>query len=209
METSVVATWLEDARPDGRLRVSGATLRVSRATAALLKHRHRIIGSRVTMAGDDDVVLRLSVEELVVGVREGFLALSALHDRGGVSIDVVSTLCGIVDAPDTETSDALDMDPADRLRVRVFADLWRRGFFVAHGSKFGVDFLIYDADPDTCHARVLVLVKEWTAGFGTVDIVTHCRLAKMVNKEIHFASARPDGSIAYVSLEHALLSARH
>jgi tRNA splicing endonuclease len=34
------------------------------------------------------------------------------------------------------------------LRVRVFADLWKRGHFVAFGSKFGVDFLVYEGTAD-------------------------------------------------------------
>ncbi len=33
--------------------------------------------------------------------------------------------------------------PAERLRCRVFADLWRRGYFLTTGGKFGAHFLVY------------------------------------------------------------------
>ena len=40
----------------------------------------------------------------------------------------------------------------------VFDDLTSKGFWVTQGIKFGADFLAYEGDPLTCHARFLVIV---------------------------------------------------
>jgi len=42
----------------------------------------------------------------------------------------------------------------------VFVDLWRRGFFIADGCRYGVDFAVYEADPNECHAFASILVKD-------------------------------------------------
>lgn len=95
------------------------------------------------------------------------------------------------------------------LRLRVFHDLWTRGYFVSFGSKFSADFLIYDDAPSRAHATALVIVKAHDAPFDAVDIVSHCRVAKMVRKQVFFASQQPrDSVITYIAINHALLAAR-
>lgn len=100
-----------------------------------------------------------------------------------------------------------------KLRLRVFRDLWTRGYFVAFGSKFSADFLIYEDVPLRAHATALVVVKQYDAPFDCVDVVSHCRVAKMVRKQVFFASQQlqqqqRDNAIVYISINHALLAAR-
>uniref|UniRef100_K3WV19 tRNA-intron lyase n=1 Tax=Globisporangium ultimum (strain ATCC 200006 / CBS 805.95 / DAOM BR144) TaxID=431595 RepID=K3WV19_GLOUD len=103
------------------------------------------------------------------------------------------------------------LTPLQRIRLRVFRDLWEKGYFVAFGSKFSADFLIYEDDPSRTHATALVIVKEYGAAFACVDIVSHCRVAKMVKKQVFFASQHPDKDIddvVYIAVNHALLATR-
>lgn len=97
-----------------------------------------------------------------------------------------------------------------KLRLRVFRDLWEKGYFVAFGSKFSADFLIYEDVPSRSHATALVIVKEYDVPFDSLDIVSHCRVAKMVKKQVFFASQHTEqrDEVVYIAVNHALLAAR-
>ncbi|KAF0747145.1 hypothetical protein AaE_007842, partial [Aphanomyces astaci] len=77
------------------------------------------------------------------------------------------------------------------LRHRVFQDLWEKGLYITSGSKFGGDFLIYDADPLTTHAKAIVLVAESPIVCASA-LAGFCRLARAVKKSWVVAFA--DGS---------------
>ena len=81
-------------------------------------------------------------------------------------------------------------------------------------------------NPKHAHAEALILVKDFDEEFARVDIVSFCRVAKMVKKQFLFASVQAkdepksnvepkDGSrvamqrIVYISVTHALLASRH
>lgn len=49
-----------------------------------------------------------------------------------------------------------EVAPAGQLRRAAYADLWRRGYFLTDGLKFGADFLAYAGDPLVYHAAFLV-----------------------------------------------------
>ncbi|CAH0516924.1 unnamed protein product [Peronospora belbahrii] len=182
---------------------------------AFLQQRCRIYGSPdgSQAAGTKAPArLRLALEEMTVGVTKGFLRLQA-------------------------ASDMKRREPGDRRwrlslqrhhRLQVFQDLWERNYIVTFGSKFGADFLIYKDNPKHTHAVALITVKEYEEEFERVDIVSFCRVAKMIKKVFLFASVRDsaenksdgeqkDGSqvseeavksVVYISLTHALLVSR-
>ncbi|TMW63001.1 hypothetical protein Poli38472_005619 [Pythium oligandrum] len=170
------------------------------------RHEHRLVGVLEDASGehDDEVVLRLSIEEMALGVSEGFLRLKT-KEGSGDDIHEESLLRAVTGT--CVANENTGLDEATLLRIRVFADLWHRGYFVAFGSKFGADFLIYQGDPDSHHSIAMIMVKEWTASFGSVDIVSHCRMAKMVKKQITWASVH-EGGVKYITLDHSLLVAR-
>jgi tRNA splicing endonuclease len=62
------------------------------------------------------------------------------------------------------------------------------------------------ADPSSCHSFAMVVVKDYRSPFATVDIVSHCRVAKMVKKQLVVASQQ-NAQIMYLSLDHAVLAA--
>ncbi|TDH66690.1 hypothetical protein CCR75_001582 [Bremia lactucae] len=185
--------------------------------------------------------LRLALEEVVVGVQKGFLRLeSALknNDRDDHSKSInsiveraIRTLVGAdTDCRDFDDDFKWKLSLQRRERLQIFHDLWNKGYIVTFGSKFGADFLIYKDSPKHAHAVALIVVKGFEEEFARVDIVSFCRIAKMVKKQLVFASVRTlkereceseradektdslldvtSSDVVYVSLTHALLVSR-
>lgn len=97
------------------------------------------------------------------------------------------------------------------------------------GSKFYYQSA-YSDNPKRAHAVALIVVKHYKEEFARVDVVSFCRVAKMVKKQLLLACVRSNedygsGSeqkgdskiserevevidIVYVSLTHALLVSR-
>jgi tRNA-splicing endonuclease subunit Sen34 len=76
----------------------------------------------------------------------------------------------------------------------VFEDLWRRGFYVTGGSKFGGDFLAYPGDPFRYHAHYIIRVTDWNDQLSPLDLVAFGRLAMSVNKSPVIASVDPNSN---------------
>ncbi|KAF0682936.1 Aste57867_24949 [Aphanomyces stellatus] len=87
------------------------------------------------------------------------------------------------------------------LRHRVFRDLWEKGFHITSGSKFGGDFLLYDADPLTTHASAIVVVSE-SPMVPAADIAGFGRLARAVKKSWVLAYSNDRCTICYTTLVH-------
>ncbi|CAI5737561.1 unnamed protein product [Peronospora farinosa] len=199
-----------------------------------LQHKCRIYGSSevsIATASTAPTRLRLALEEMAVGVAKGFLRLEA-----AVNCDDSTTICdkegqALVKQMTQELAGDMTRRGPWRLslrrhiRLRVYRDLWERGYVVTFGSKFGADFLIYKDNPERAHAEAIIIVKDYEEEFARVDIVSFCRLAKMVKKQFLFASVQAiegnesndeqkDGnkvamkSVVYISLTHALLVSR-
>ena len=51
------------------------------------------------------------------------------------------------------TTQEMDTHPSkhssknSRTRTAIFTDLWKKGFYITEGEKFGADFLAYPGDP--------------------------------------------------------------
>jgi len=115
--------------------------------------------------------------------------------------------------PLSHASTTLDIG-ASRLqqcRKLAFFDLWRRGFFLTDGSKFGADFLAYPGDPIRYHAQNIVLcleshneVERMRKKAAENDLVGRCRLGTAVNKRVLFAyvlvGKNKKGVIKYLAL---------
>lgn len=78
--------------------------------------------------------------------------------------------------------------PAMRLRACVYRALWKRGFYLSSGLKFGGDYLVYEDDPFHVHARLVVTCIDADEPLGLVDLVSWGRLAVSVKKSAVFAS---------------------
>ena len=98
--------------------------------------------------------------------------------------------------PLSRASTTLDIGPSRLLQCRkmAFFDLWRRGFFLTDGSKFGADFLAYPGDPIRYHAQNIVVcldsrneLERMRKKVSESDLVGRCRLGTAVNKNVLFA----------------------
>jgi len=73
-------------------------------------------------------------------------------------------------------------------KVATFRDLWRKGFYLTSGTKFGCDYLAYEKSPDTEHARFMVI--SWNSNVSSIsltDLIGFTRVASQVKKKIIFS----------------------
>ncbi|KAF4042766.1 tRNA intron endonuclease catalytic C-terminal domain [Phytophthora infestans] len=212
--------------------------------ATLLQQQYRIYGSSeglMTPASAVSQRLRLTLEEMAVGISKGFLRLEAattrsdggsLKDEEGLALveEIKHELVEGARLGEVSVDAKWRLSPRRHDRLQVFRDLWDKGYIVTLGSKFGADFLIYKDDPKHAHAVALIVVKGYEEPFSRVNIVSFCRVAKMVKKQLIFACVRADGecksggerintngdskteeaadSVVFISLTHALLVSR-
>lgn len=116
--------------------------------------------------------------------------------------------------------------PVQEARCKVFEDLWRRGFYMGGGIRFGGDFLVYpgsssflflqlldlvltsplcSGDPLRYHSHfTLTVLATPTTSIMPLDLVAYGRLATAV-KKAHLLAAWNDekGEAEYASLEWA------
>ena len=79
---------------------------------------------------------------------------------------------------------------SDLCRLAAFRDLWKSGYFLTDGSKFGGDFLVYCGDPVKYHAKYIVICIKNSQALEearTQDLVARCRLGAGVKKIILFS----------------------
>ncbi|XP_050430616.1 tRNA-splicing endonuclease subunit Sen34 [Adelges cooleyi] len=83
----------------------------------------------------------------------------------------------------------------EKLRYKVFKDLWTKGFYLTCGIKFGGDYLVYNGDPLAYHAQYIVCC-------GDVDkhnITSASRIGSVTNKKMVLAKHN-ETSIEYFIL---------
>ncbi|CEG46811.1 trna-intron endonuclease [Plasmopara halstedii] len=166
----------------------------------LLQKTYRINGSfeRSKSTSSATPRLRLALEEIVVGIARGFLRLepaaissggSSNHkDEGRAYIEKVAQ--EVAESRGVSGDSRWTLSPQRRDQLRIFLDLWDKGYIVTFGSKFGANFLIYKDSPKRTHAVALIVVKRYEEEFDRVDVVSFCRVAKMVKKNFFFACVR-------------------
>ncbi|KAL6058677.1 tRNA-splicing endonuclease subunit [Balamuthia mandrillaris] len=90
----------------------------------------------------------------------------------------------------------------ERMRSRVFADLWERGYYLTTGTKFGGDYLVYLDEPLCYHASFVVRIVAWEEEIEPLQLIAFGRLGATVKKSMVFASVHPsDGSIRYITID--------
>ncbi|GAA6009020.1 hypothetical protein JCM10207_004067 [Rhodosporidiobolus poonsookiae] len=97
------------------------------------------------------------------------------------------------------------LSPVQEARCRVFEDLWRRGYYMGGGLRFGGDFLVYPGDPLRYHSHfTLTVLSTPQTTIMPLDLVAYGRLATAV-KKAHLLATWDDKAerAEYVSLEWA------
>ncbi|KAF2074355.1 hypothetical protein CYY_004331 [Polysphondylium violaceum] len=85
----------------------------------------------------------------------------------------------------------------EKIKYKVFRDLYEKGYCLTSGLKFGGTFLAYKGDPFLYHAAYIVIIKQYDQEFQSLELIKSARLAVNVNKNILFASIDPTTNDAY------------
>ncbi|PPQ68928.1 hypothetical protein CVT25_009022 [Psilocybe cyanescens] len=94
---------------------------------------------------------------------------------------------------------------AERARCGVFHDLWKQGYFMGGGIKFGGEYLVYPGDPLRYHSHFAASVVESPlASLRPMEIVAHGRLGT-ATKKAHLLCGWDDDKqeVSYLSIEWA------
>ena len=70
-------------------------------------------------------------------------------------------------------------------------------YFVTQGFKYGADFLAYEGDPETCHAKYLVHVNQNRGKLTLNEMVLNERIANQAKKDLLIAYCKDDGELAF------------
>ncbi|KAI6191900.1 TRNA-intron lyase [Aphelenchoides bicaudatus] len=71
-----------------------------------------------------------------------------------------------------------------RLRLAVFRDLWRKGFFLTSGIKFGCHFLAYEASPTRVHSKYMVFCRSPADSMMPAELTALSRVGSQVKKKV-------------------------
>jgi len=88
----------------------------------------------------------------------------------------------------------------ERIRYTVFKDLWRKGYYMTSGAKFGGDFLVYPGDPAKYHSHHIALCVSSEKPLPMLDIICQGRLASNVRKTAILCSVEKRKKVLYTSL---------
>jgi len=79
----------------------------------------------------------------------------------------------------------------DKCRLFAFKILWKKGYYITEGSKFGGDYLVYLGDPVKFHASYIVLCLDKNSHNSLFsrpqDLVAKSRLGGQVHKTVLIA----------------------
>lgn len=102
------------------------------------------------------------------------------------------------DAEDAyEDVDVIPMTIGFRLRFAVFRDLWKRGFYMTDGLRFGCDYLLYEDVPGEGHAKYMVKCVSTMASICPLDLAALSRVGSQVKKDTLLAIVSPDSFVPY------------
>uniref|UniRef100_A0A0R3RSF6 tRNA-intron lyase n=1 Tax=Elaeophora elaphi TaxID=1147741 RepID=A0A0R3RSF6_9BILA len=150
----------------------------SGATAAVLKVRRcDIVNVEVTASEIDDTVKELSRLGRV-SKQEDTWFLPVYDTREEAYEEIEKPL--------------LPKTSAFRIKLNTFRDLWRRGYYLTCGLKFGCDYLAYESVPGEDHSKWLVKCVDSQNALSALDLIALSRLSSQVKKHVLLAIVSPD-----------------
>uniref|UniRef100_A0A914M194 U6 snRNA-associated Sm-like protein LSm2 n=3 Tax=Meloidogyne TaxID=189290 RepID=A0A914M194_MELIC len=83
------------------------------------------------------------------------------------------------------------------IRLTVFRDLWRKGFYLLSGAKFGCDYLAYEKPPGEQHSLFMVICSDVNKSLNLYNLIATSRVSTQVKKKILFAVVSPGTLLPY------------
>ena len=155
----------------------------------------------------------MSPEAVALALQQGWIAIKGpSYVVGGGTTSVDATPVGVPTNADGGRSFVLPglvrpqrvcrhcppPSPRHAVRNAVYADLWRKGYHVSSGSKFGGDFLAYAGDPQECHASFIVVVALPDEVVEPSSFLGTSRVSVIARKHPVLASVSGAGEVKYV-----------
>lgn len=89
----------------------------------------------------------------------------------------------------------------------MFSDLWRKGYYLTTGLKYGGDYLVYDGNPIGVHSYFIAKIYSWSEDISSLSLVQDGRLGGKVKKNILLCTVKPDNdTVQYITLHWSGIS---
>ncbi|XP_053208338.1 tRNA-splicing endonuclease subunit Sen34-like isoform X2 [Panonychus citri] len=75
----------------------------------------------------------------------------------------------------------------DKLLYNIFKDLWKRGYYITSGFKYGCDYLAYEYDPLVFHSKYMVTCQSQLDHLEGLQFLILNRVSSQVNKKLLIA----------------------
>ncbi len=98
------------------------------------------------------------------------------------------------------TATPFDLDIKPSVKSFVFEDLWKKGYYITSGQKFGGDFLVYPGDPLKFHSHYIAVCLEEHQPLTPKFLICHGRLGTNVKKTVLLCSVNDQRVVNYQSL---------
>ncbi|KAL3107131.1 hypothetical protein niasHT_019527 [Heterodera trifolii] len=140
-------------------------------------------------------------EQTQVLLENGFAKLRRIRNTGGRA-----------DGEQRESDEQAEIEPissphlpqsvAYAVKLTVFRDLWRKGFYLADGAKFGCDYLAYRRPPPEQHSEFMVICTDANANDGVpplrpLNLIGVSRASTQVRKRILLAIVSVGSPVPY------------
>ncbi|XP_020295203.1 tRNA-splicing endonuclease subunit Sen34 [Pseudomyrmex gracilis] len=74
-----------------------------------------------------------------------------------------------------------------KLKYKVYKNLWERGYYISNGEQFGGHFLAYMGDPLMFHSQFIIQCRSKDEEISVVELMNQCRISCQVRKTFVFA----------------------
>ncbi|KAJ1990864.1 tRNA-splicing endonuclease subunit [Dimargaris cristalligena] len=145
-----------------------------------LKTKYRMVGSHISNVTEQAMSNNGCSLPWILSAEEVTLLLQ---------IDAIQLVSGfeeedaLIEGDSEDSSWNYPTTPLETMRFRLFEDLWRRGYYLTPGIKFGGEFLVYLGDPQTHHSRfITTLLESAEQTINPVQLVALSRLGTGVTK---------------------------
>lgn len=154
-------------------KLGGAMLCDPKKDEVRLKRHFRIVPNKildVTVASRSSLICMISEEQYTFGKKMGW----------------------IVDRKTTRAAVPTSEAPGNPFSAVVFQDLYKKGYFITSGTKFGGDYLLYADDPELVHSKFIVRIVPRGSIFDRETFNRHTRFFTTTQKRTILATWMDD-----------------
>jgi len=95
----------------------------------------------------------------------------------------------------------------DKCRLLAFRKLWKQGYVIGEGSKFGGDYLVYLGDPVRFHAKYILICQGYKSRNDELrpqELISRSRLGNQVRKIVLVANLSGQNDVVFTSFKRLL-----